>query len=89
MVGSFIAEGKKQKTGPSSTPPSNMLNFGGPMTQASPPTGASSESAEENDDNSPLDRESAGQYSNAGQPVQNIPMYSNMGWPNSIKMLPD
>ncbi|KAI3453420.1 hypothetical protein Pfo_010083 [Paulownia fortunei] len=89
VVGSFIAEGKKSKTGPSSTPSSNMLNFGAPVTQASPPSpGISSESAEENDGSSPLDRGS-GPYSNAGQPVQNMPMYSNMGWPNSIKMLPN
>lgn len=88
MVGSFIAEGKKSKGGPSSTPPSNMLNFGTPATRASPPSpGGSSESAEEND-GSPLDPGS-GPYTNAGQPVQNVPIYSNMGWPNSIKMLPN
>ncbi|KAK6146437.1 hypothetical protein DH2020_020306 [Rehmannia glutinosa] len=73
VVGSFIAEGKKSKTGPSSsTPPSsNMLNFGAPATQASPPSpGGSSESAEENDGTSPppLDCGSGGPYSNAGQP---------------------
>ncbi|KAK6122238.1 hypothetical protein DH2020_044026 [Rehmannia glutinosa] len=75
VVGSFIAEGKKSKTGPSSsTPPSsNMLNFGAPATQASPPSpGGSSESAEENDGTSPppLDCGSGGPYSNAGQPVR-------------------
>ncbi|KAL7111248.1 hypothetical protein ACP275_05G076400 [Erythranthe tilingii] len=90
VVGSFIADGKKPKAGPTSTPPSNMLNFGAPAPQASPPPGASSESAEENDDGSPLERDSSGPYStNAGQPVQSIPMYANMGWPNPIKMLPD
>ncbi|KAI3469145.1 hypothetical protein Pfo_025808 [Paulownia fortunei] len=87
VVGSFIADGKKSKSGPSSTPPSHMLNFGAPGTGASPSPGASSESAEENDD-SPLNRGS-GPYGNAGQPVQNMPMYSSIGWPNSIKMLPN
>ncbi|KAL2236624.1 AT-hook motif nuclear-localized protein 10 [Sesamum indicum] len=87
VVGSFIADGKKSKSGTSSTPPSNMLNFGAPMTGASPSPGASSESGEDNDD-SPLNRGS-GPYGNAGQPGQNMPMYSTMGWANSIKMLPN
>ncbi|KAL0329105.1 UNVERIFIED_CONTAM: hypothetical protein Sradi_4897200 [Sesamum radiatum] len=87
IVGSFIADGKKSKTGTSSTPSSHMLNFGAPMTGASPSPGASSESGEDNDD-SPLNRGS-GPYGNAGQPGQNMPMYSTMGWPNSIKMLPN
>ncbi|KAL2233025.1 UNVERIFIED_CONTAM: AT-hook motif nuclear-localized protein 8 [Sesamum indicum] len=90
VVGSFTAEGKKSKNAPSASP-SNMLNFGGSVTGtgAGPPSpGASSESAEENDGTSPLDHGS-GPYTNAGQPMQNMQMYSNMGWPNSIKMLPN
>ncbi|KAK4389905.1 AT-hook motif nuclear-localized protein 10 [Sesamum angolense] len=67
IVGSFIADGKKSKTGTSSTPSSHMLNFGAPMTGASPSPGASSESGEDNDD-SPLNRGS-GPYGNAGQPA--------------------
>ncbi|GER35464.1 AT hook motif DNA-binding family protein [Striga asiatica] len=101
VVGSFIAEGKKSKTGPSSssaaaannnTPPSsNMLNFGPRATEASSSSpGASSESGEDNDDNNSRlhHQHSSGAYPNAGRPVQNMPMYSNMGWPNSMKMHP-
>ncbi|KAH6774085.1 hypothetical protein C2S52_002976 [Perilla frutescens var. hirtella] len=87
VVGSFIPEGKKPKGGPSpsSNPPSNMLNFGTPGAQASPPSGGgSSDSGDENDD-SPL-APGSGPYGNAGHPVQNVPIYSNIGWPNSIKM---
>lgn len=89
VVGSFIADGKKPKARPSSSTPTNMLNFGGAQAAGgmSPSPGASSESGEENDD-SPLNRGS-GPFGNAGQPVQNMSMYSTMGWPNNIKMLPD
>ncbi|KAG8382480.1 hypothetical protein BUALT_Bualt05G0081600 [Buddleja alternifolia] len=91
VVGSFIADGKKSKSGLSSTaPPSHMLNFGGPVGANSP--GGSSESAEENDD-SPIDHGSGGPYNtNAGQQQMQQsmpPIYSNMGWPNSMKMLPN
>ncbi|GFQ04011.1 putative DNA-binding protein escarola [Phtheirospermum japonicum] len=94
VVGSFIAEGKKPKTGLSSTPPpsSNMLTFGTPVTQPSPSSqGASSDSAEDNDGTSPLDPRGGppGPYPNAGRPVQNMPMYANMGWANSMKIHPN
>lgn len=87
VVGSFIADGKKSKSGPSSTPPqpSNMLNFGGtgaPGTSPSP--GDSSDSGEENDDASP--NHGSGLY---GQPGQSMAMYANMGWQNSMKVLPN
>nr|GMD74773.1 at-hook motif nuclear-localized protein 8 [Ipomoea batatas] len=84
IVGSFIADGKKPKYKPpsSSTPSSNMLNFGAPVTGASPPSeDGSSESSDENG-GSPLNH-GPPPYGNAGQPIQTMPMYGNMGWPNS------
>ncbi|XP_073032032.1 AT-hook motif nuclear-localized protein 8-like [Primulina eburnea] len=89
VVGSFIADGKKSKSPLSSPPQAHMLNFGTPAAGVSPASpGASSESAEENDD-SPLNRGS-GPYGTTGQqPMQNVSMYSSMGWPNSIKMHPN
>ncbi|KAL6550499.1 hypothetical protein OROMI_020987 [Orobanche minor] len=89
VVGSFIADAKKTKSeGP--PPPSHLLNFAGPAAgNNNSPTseGDSSESGEDNDDSPPP----AGlPYGNAAQPVANMPMYSTpMGWPNSIKMLPN
>ncbi|KAG5592603.1 hypothetical protein H5410_043117 [Solanum commersonii] len=85
IVGSFLAEGKKPKSKvPSSTPPSNMLNFGAPATGESPLSqgDASSDSSEENGD-SPFQHES-GPYGNAGQPMHGMSMYANMGWPKSL-----
>ncbi|XP_009783446.1 AT-hook motif nuclear-localized protein 10 [Nicotiana tabacum] len=84
IVGSFIAEGKKPKSkAPSSTPPSNMLNFGAPVTEASPPSqGASSDSSDENG-NSPFHHE-PGPFGNAGQPMHGMSMFANMGWPKSL-----
>lgn len=87
-MASFVSEGKKPKGGASSNPPSNMLNFGTPgNTQGSPTSdgGGSSDSGDENDD-SPLAPPGTGAYGNAGHPVQNVGIYSNMGWSNSIKM---
>ncbi|KAL3834957.1 hypothetical protein ACJIZ3_009693 [Penstemon smallii] len=89
IVGSFIADGKKPKNSskPSSTPPpSHMLNFGAQGTGATPSPDESSDSGEDNDD-SP----GSGPYSNAnaGQPIQNMNIYSTMGWPNSMKMPPN
>ncbi|CAK7356161.1 unnamed protein product [Dovyalis caffra] len=61
IVGSFIADGKKSnsnisKSGPSSTPLPQMLNFGAPLTTASPPSQrGSSESSDENG-GSPINR---------------------------------
>lgn len=85
IVGSFLAEGKKPKSkAPSSTPPSNMLNFGAPATGESPPSqgDASSNSSDENGD-SPFHHE-PGPYGNSGQPMHGMPMYANMGWPKSL-----
>lgn len=84
IVGSFIADGKKSKSGPLSAPMSNMLNFSEPVAAESPPSqGHSSESSDENG-GSPFNRVS-GPYNNASQPVHNtMPMYSNMGWGNSM-----
>uniref|UniRef100_A0A5B7AKM6 AT-hook motif nuclear-localized protein n=1 Tax=Davidia involucrata TaxID=16924 RepID=A0A5B7AKM6_DAVIN len=89
IVGSFIADGKKSKSGPPSAPPPNMLNFGAPLAVGSPPSqGASSDSSDENG-SSPFNR-GPGFYNNASQPIHNMPMYSNMGWGNStMKMLPN
>ncbi|XP_057810319.1 AT-hook motif nuclear-localized protein 13-like [Salvia miltiorrhiza] len=89
VVGSFIPEGKKSKIRASSTPPSYMFNFDAPETGAgaSPSPGGSSETGEENDD-SPLNHGS-GPYGNAGQPGQTMPMYNSVGWPNSMKVLPN
>ena len=85
-MGSFIAEGKKPKgSRPSSnnSPAPNMLTFGTPGTEASPPSGGgSSDSAEDNGDSSLAP--GSGGYGNAGG--HQVPMYSNMGWPNSNKM---
>lgn len=84
IVGSFIADGKKSKSGPPSAPMSNMLNFSEPVAAASPPSqDHSSESSDENG-GSPFNRVS-GPYNNASQPVHStMPMYSNMGWGNSM-----
>ncbi|KAI3727890.1 hypothetical protein L6452_16512 [Arctium lappa] len=104
IVGSFIADGKKSKSsvGPSSAGPPNMLTFGGGdgggVAGISPPSeGPSSESSDDSG-SSPLHRMPAS-YNNAShhqqqqqqqQPMQNMGMYSNMGWPNStMNMLPN
>ncbi|CAN4097830.1 unnamed protein product [Withania somnifera] len=91
IVGSFIAEGKKpkSKTPSLTSPPSNMLNFGGPASGGvSPPShDASSDSSDENG-GSPSNHEQ-GPYGNSGQPLHSMPVYANMGWPNnSVKMVP-
>ncbi|CAA2963100.1 Hypothetical predicted protein [Olea europaea subsp. europaea] len=88
VVGSFIADGKPPKSASPSALPPNMLNFGAPVTGRSPSPDASGDSSEENG-GSPLNSGSE-PYGNVGQPIQNISMYSNMGWPNStIKMHPN
>jgi len=75
-VGSFIVDRKKSsasmvKSGPSSAPTSQMLNFGAPTTPTSPTSqGPSTESSEENDHNSNFSR-GPGLYNNANQPVHN------------------
>lgn len=87
IVGSFVADGKKSKSGSSPAAAPNMLNFGNPVMGANTPSpGASSDSSDDN--GSPINR-SSGPYGNAQQ-IQNIPMYMNMGWPNStMKMHPN
>ncbi|WCJ20634.1 AT-hook motif nuclear-localized protein 8 [Euphorbia peplus] len=84
IVGSFIADAKKSnssasKSGPSSAPTSQMLNFGAPLT-SSPPQGASSESSEENG-SSPLNRD-PGIYSNANQ-LHGMNMYPQLWAPQN------
>ncbi|KAF7828561.1 AT-hook motif nuclear-localized protein 13-like [Senna tora] len=84
IVGSFITEGKKSssdmlKSGPSSVPASQMLNFGASVTPTSPTSqGASSDSSDDNDD-SPFHRgpgpgsgPGPGVYNNVSQPIHNM-----------------
>lgn len=84
IVGSFIADGKKQsqdvsKTGPSSMLTSSMLNFGAPGMTGSPPSqGGSSESSDENG-GSPLNRES-GFYGNSAPSIHNNNMQMYQLW---------
>ncbi|XP_076912213.1 AT-hook motif nuclear-localized protein 10-like [Bidens hawaiensis] len=104
VVGSFIVDSKKPKSslGPSPVAAPNMLSFGGgggAVPGASPPS--ESETSDESG-GSPLHR-IPGSYNNATQHhqqqqqqpqppqhMQNLPMYSNMGWPGStINMLPN
>ncbi|CAH9134236.1 unnamed protein product [Cuscuta epithymum] len=97
IVGSFIADGKKRKykRSSSSTPPSSNI-VGAPQVMAgsSPPSedDGSSESSEENGA-SPLNHHQQQEQQHHGpppaygnnvtQPIQSLPMYGNMGWPNS------
>ncbi|KAB2053915.1 hypothetical protein ES319_A12G219100v1 [Gossypium barbadense] len=84
IVGSFIADGKKQsqdvsKTGPSSMLTPSMLNFGAPGMTGSPPSkGGSSESSDENG-GSPLNRES-GFYGNSAPSIHNNNMQMYQLW---------
>ncbi|KAE8661876.1 AT-hook motif nuclear-localized protein 13 [Hibiscus syriacus] len=81
IVGSFIADGKKQssdafRTGPSSVLASNMLNFGAPGMTCSPPSqGGTSESSDENG-GSPINRGSDF-YANSAPSIHNnnVQMY--------------
>lgn len=72
-MGSFITDGKKPnsnnlKSGPSSAPAQQMLDFGVPHTAASPSSqGASSSYSSDEDGGSPINRDT-GFYSHAGQP---------------------
>ena len=81
IVGSFIADGKKSssnllKSGPSSGPASQMLNFGAPVTPTSPASqGPSTESSDENG-NIPFNR-GTGIYGNA---THNMSMYHHQLW---------
>ncbi|KAI3703512.1 hypothetical protein L1987_73642 [Smallanthus sonchifolius] len=92
VVGSFIADAKKPKSSssPAVAPPANMLNFGGggSVPGASPASDGQSSESSGDSGSSPLHRH-PGSYNNASQqqqqppPPQQMPMYSNMGWPNS------
>ncbi|KAK1364738.1 AT-hook motif nuclear-localized protein [Heracleum sosnowskyi] len=72
IVGSFIADGKKPKSGLSPAPPPHMLNFGAQVPGVSPSEGGSSESSDESG-SSPLNQ-GPGSYSNASQPMQPMPV---------------
>ncbi|XP_059643201.1 AT-hook motif nuclear-localized protein 8-like [Cornus florida] len=77
IVGSFLEDRKKIKSGLPSTP---SLNFGAAVAAASAPSqGASSESSDENN-NGPLNQGGSGFYNNASQPIHGMSMYSNMDW---------
>ncbi|GMJ00256.1 hypothetical protein HRI_003694800 [Hibiscus trionum] len=84
IVGSFIAEGKKQssdafKTGPSPVQTSSMLNFGAPGVTDSPHSqGGSSKSSDENG-GSPLNGGS-GFYGNSTPSIQNNNMQMYQHW---------
>ncbi|KAJ7944604.1 AT-hook motif nuclear-localized protein [Quillaja saponaria] len=83
IVGSFIANGKKSnsnilKSGASSAPSSQMLNFGAPMTPASPPSQAASSESSDDNGSSPFNR-APGLYNNASQqPIPNMQMYHHL-----------
>ncbi|VFQ63768.1 unnamed protein product [Cuscuta campestris] len=92
IVGSFIADGKKPKYKPtSSTPPppqpSNAANFGAPQAAgaaeaASQSEEASSASSDENG-GGPTSYGNAGHQQQQQHPIPSMPIYGNMGWPNS------
>ncbi|CAI0471038.1 unnamed protein product [Linum tenue] len=87
IVGSFVAEGKRStpeesKSGPSLAPTSQMLNFGAPMSESSPPfQGGSSESSDDHG-SSPLNRGGPGMYGNAGQSLHSMQMYQVLAGQN-------
>lgn len=60
-------------SGPSSAP-GHMLNFGAPVTGASPPSQGPSSESSDDDGSSPLNRGS-GLYGNPGQPLHGMQMY--------------
>lgn len=83
IVGSFIADGKKPtsnnpKSGVSSAPTlapaPQMLNFGAPLTAASPPSQGASSDSSDDDGGSPINR-GPGFYTNASQPLHGMQMY--------------
>ncbi|CAN0842867.1 AT-hook motif nuclear-localized protein 8 [Linum grandiflorum] len=92
IVGSFVDDSRKPseleepKSGPSSGPPGHMMNFGGPMSAASPPFEASSDSSD--DQGSSNLNHNAGIYGNSGQQQQeqqslhSMHMYQVMGGQN-------
>lgn len=89
--GSFLADGKKPKTGPSSPPPTIMQSFGEPVVAASPPSQAhSSESGEENGNTKFNQRQvffnnnknNNNNNSNAPQAFHGMHMHPNMMWSN-------
>lgn len=83
-MASFIAEGKKPKAEPVKREPSSaplqMAGSGAAFLGSPPSQGTSSESSD--DPSSPLNQ-SAGTYNNAGQPIENIALYTQGGWAGS------
>lgn len=91
IVGSFIADGKIPKSGPSSSPPMNMLNFGAPVVAASPPSQVHSSESEEENGNTNFNQGPVfyNNNNNASQAFHGMPMHPNMVWPNqAAQMLP-
>ncbi|XP_071730597.1 AT-hook motif nuclear-localized protein 10-like [Rutidosis leptorrhynchoides] len=90
IVGSFIVDSKKPKSSSAAAQPSSMLTFGGgSVPGASPPSDGPTSESSDDSGGSPVHRPS-GSYNNANQqqqqpppPQPQMPMYSNMGWPNS------
>ncbi|KAK7309114.1 hypothetical protein RJT34_05596 [Clitoria ternatea] len=84
IAGSFIADSKKSssnymKSGPSSTPSSQMLTFVSPLAPTSPTSqGPSTESSDDNENT--LFSKGLGLYNNASQPIHNVPMYHHQVW---------
>ncbi|CAJ1929036.1 unnamed protein product [Sphenostylis stenocarpa] len=87
VVGSFIADLKKSsssnlKSGRSSTPSSQLLNFGAPTTPTTPTSqGPSTESSEDNE-NSNFSKGPGGQglynNNNGSQPIHNLQIYHQL-----------
>ncbi|PKI46891.1 hypothetical protein CRG98_032702 [Punica granatum] len=84
IVGSFLANKKKSssnpmKSGPSSAPQSQTLNFGAPPSMVSPSQDGSSESSDENGTGgSPMARPSSGYYNEVSQPMHSMQMYHHL-----------
>ncbi|XP_061371594.1 AT-hook motif nuclear-localized protein 10-like [Gastrolobium bilobum] len=84
IVGSFIADSKKSssnnlKSGPSTTPSSQMLTFDATMTPSSPISQGPSNEYSDDNDNSPFSR-GPGLYNNASQPTYIMPAYHHQLW---------
>ncbi|XP_071737415.1 AT-hook motif nuclear-localized protein 10-like [Rutidosis leptorrhynchoides] len=93
IVGSFIVDNKKPKSSNATSAaaqPSNMLSFGGggSVPGASPQSDEPLSESSDDSGSSPVHRPQ-GTYNNANQQQQQasqMPMYSNMGWPNNSNM---
>ncbi|KAE8677557.1 AT-hook motif nuclear-localized protein 8 [Hibiscus syriacus] len=92
IVGSFIADGKKQnldvlRTGPSYIPTSNLQTFGAPGTAGSSPSHAGSSKSSDENGGSPLNGGS-GFHNNLAPPSMhdnNMQMQMNSLWPGHTK----